>query len=138
MVKVIYTADVRTSTEGGYGVPVIEIHHIERHVHGNGIAIKVWGEMKIAAKERVFARELGLNTLQVLLLTTETGAHALFHPQKYVYNKGQNDNYASIDILGPSAAPYEYTANARVQAQEVPSTLPDDGSVWLNFMALGE
>lgn len=140
MVKVIYTADYRTASQStaAYGVPIVEIHHIERHVHGNGIAIKVWGEMKIAAKERVYAREMGLNTLQVLLLTTETGMHGLIHPQKYIYNKGQLDNYASIDILGPSAAPYEYYAAGRRQAQEVPSTLPVNGSIWLNFHALGE
>jgi len=137
MVEVIRTWETRTETEAGYGVPLIHIHLVERHVHGNAIAIKVWGEMKIAAKERVFARELKLNTIQVLLLTVESGDHYPFTPIKWIYNKGEYDNYASIDILGPYQA-YQYEANARSSQMNAPSTLPHDGSIWLNFMALGE
>ena len=106
--------------------PQVQIHHIERYVHGNGIAVKVWGEMKIAAKEIVYAREMKLNTIQVLLLTTLTGTHTLYHPQKWVYNKGEYDNYASIDIFDDAGS--EITAGSG----------PEDGSVWLDFMALGE
>ena len=106
--------------------PRVEIHHIERHVHGNGVVVKVWGEMKIAAKEYVYARELGLNTVQVLLLTPDTGVHTLYHPQTYIYNKGEYDNYASVDIFDDSGT--EITAGNG----------PEDGSIWLNFMALGE
>lgn len=108
--------------------PLIHIHFIERAVHGNGIAIKVYGEMKIAAKEYVYARELKLNTIEVLLLTTETGVHRLLHPQKWVYNKGSYDNYASVDIFDDAGN--EITAGH--------ANAPSDGSVWLNFMALGE
>jgi len=119
--------------------PLIHIHFIERVVHGNGIAIKVWGEMKIAAKEYVYARELKLNTIQVLQLTPETGAHYPFHVQKYIYHKGEYDNYASVDIFAFDYA-YEMRAGDQGRGTQVsaPSTLPSDGSIWLNFVALGE
>lgn len=108
--------------------PLIHIHYIERTVHGNGIAIKVYGEMKIAAGEYVYARELKLNTLQVLLLTPELDTNNTigYMAQKYVHNKGELDNYASIDI---------YADDGTWQA---PGTGPTDGSIWLNFLALGE
>ena len=106
--------------------PRIDIHFVERSIHGNGLAVKVWGEMKVAAKEKVYARELGLKTIEVLLLTTETGSHTPYHPQKWIYNKGELDNYASIDIFDDAGT--EITAGKG----------PDDGSVWLNFCALGE
>lgn len=125
MVQVIAGNRGGGGTATGSG-PIVHIHHIERHVHGNGIAIKVWGEMKIAAKEYVYARELKLNTIQVLLLTAETGRHTLYHPQKWVNNKGELDNYASIDIFNDAGT--EITRGVG----------PADGSVWLDFMALGE
>jgi hypothetical protein len=117
--------------------PLIHIHYIERTVHGNGIAIKVYGEMKIAAKEYVYARELKLNTIEVLLLTPMTGDHHLYTVQKYVYNKGEYDNYASVDIF--SAAGYEMLAGAgRAVSVDAASSLPEDGSIWLDFIVLGE
>jgi hypothetical protein len=117
--------------------PLIHIHYIERTVHGNGIAIKVYGEMKVAAKEYVYARELKLNTIEVLLLTPMTGDHHLYHVQKYVYNKGEYDNYASVDIF--SAEAYEMIASGRSQSSiSAASSLPEDGSIWLDFIALGE
>jgi len=107
--------------------PLIHIHYIERVVHGNGIAIKVYGEMKIAAKEYVYARELKLNTLQVLLLTPETGTHAHgYIAHNYIHHKGEYDNYASIDVFDDTGT--EVTAGAG----------PSDGSIWLNFIAIGE
>lgn len=125
MVQVIAGNRGGGGTATGSG-PIVHIHFIERTVHGNGIAVKVWGEMKIAAKEYVYARELKLNTIEVLLLTTETGAHTLYHAQKYIHNKGELDNYASVDIFNDAGT--EITAGVG----------PADGSVWLNFMALGE
>ena len=116
--------------------PLIHIHFIERVVHGNGIAIKVWGEMKIAAKEYVYARELKLNTIEGLLLTPLTGDHHLYTAQTYIYNKGEYDNYASVDIW--SATGYEMVASGRVGEISAASSLPEDGSIWLNFVALGE
>lgn len=137
MVEVIHrlraTGDIGA---GKYG-PLIHIHDVERHVFGNGIVVKVWGEMKIAAKEVVYARELKLNTIQVLLLTGESSHHYPFTAMKWIYRKGEYDNYASIDIFGPSTA-YQYEANAKSSELTAPSTLPHDGSIWLNFMALGE
>lgn len=118
--------------------PLIHIHSVERTIHGNGISIKVYGEMKIAAKEIVYARELKLNTLQVLLLTPETGAHYPFHVQKYIYHKGELDNYASVDIFSFDTG-YEMPSGTRqLTGITHPSALPSDGSLWLNFIALGE
>jgi hypothetical protein len=118
--------------------PLIHIHFVERAIHGNGIAIKVYGEMKIAAKEIVYARELKLNTLQVLVLTPETGVHYPFHAQKYIYHKGELDNYASVDIFAWDNY-YEMLAGEnRGQSGSAPSHLPSDGSLWLDFIALGE
>jgi len=108
--------------------PLIHIHYIERTVHGNGIAVKVYGEMKIAAKEIVYARELQLNTIEVLHLTPHTGVHRGYIPQKWIYNKGEYDNYASIDIFDDAGN--EITAGH--------ANAPEDGSIWLDFIALGE
>jgi len=111
--------------------PLIHIHYIERVVHGQGIALKVYGEMKIAAKEVVYARELKLNTIQTLHLTPETGVHRPYIAQKWIYNKGELDNYASIDVFTVEAGTeYEVTAGH--------TYAPEDGSIWLNFIALGE
>jgi len=108
--------------------PLIHIHHIERHAGPLGVAIKVFGEMKIAAKEYVYARELKLNTIQVLQLTAHTGVHRLYNPQKWIYNKGEYDNYASIDVFDDAGN--EITAGH--------AYAPEDGSIWLDFIALGE
>jgi len=91
--------------------PLIHIHYIERTVRGSGIAIKVYGEMKIGAKEYVYARELKLNTIEVLVLTPETGDHHLYSVNKYIHNKGEYDNYASVDIY--SAAAYQMDPTGR-------------------------
>jgi len=115
--------------EGTYKTcPLIHIHHIERVVHGNGVAIKVYGEMKIAAGEYVYARELKLNTLEVLVLTPEVEKNNStgYIVQKHVYHKGEYDNYASIDI---------YDHDGTFQS---PGRGPVDGSIWLDFIALGE
>lgn len=138
MVEVIQGTELEHLPYGG-GHPLVHVHFVERFVHGNGIAIKIYGEMKIAAKEVVFARELKLNTIQVLLLTPKTGAHYPFHAQKYVYHEGEYGNFASIDIF---AWDYAYEMRAGVNenrgAISAPTSLPSDGSIWLDFMALGE
>jgi len=109
--------------------PLVHIHYIERTVHGNGIAIKVYGEMKIGAGEFVYARELKLNTIEVLLLTPFDGNQTKgYHAEKWVHNKGEYDNYASIDI-------WDETGNRVIPGSAYAS---EDGSVWLDFMALGE
>ena len=106
--------------------PLVKIYYVERPVQGSGIAVKVYGELKIAAKEIVYARELKLNTIKWMSLTTHSGAHTPYHAQKYIYNVGEYDNYASIDIFDNDGT--EITAGKG----------PDDGSVWLDFEALGE
>lgn len=112
----------------GGGMPQVQIHFDHRDVGGNGIAVRVYGEMKIACYERVWARELGLKTLQVLVLTPELGFNdgIGYMAQKYVYHKGEYDNYASIDIYDDAS-----------EAQSA-GVAPVDGSIWLDFIALGE
>jgi len=127
MVQVIHRA--RVSGDIGYpGMsPLIHIHHVERNVFGNGIALHVYGEMRIAAKEAVYARELKLNTIQTMTLTAETGTHTSFNVQKYIHAKGEYDNYASVDIF-----------NTATDAEVTAGSGPDEGSVWVDFEALGE
>jgi len=141
MVEVIRTTSGARLDRGfpaaSRGAPLIHIHDVERNVFGNAIVVKVWGQMKIAAKEIVFARELKLNTLQILLLTVDSGIHWPWSANKWVYHKGEFDNYASIDIVSPRTA-FQYEAGTYSNIPVVPSTLPADGSIWLNFMALGE
>lgn len=118
------------SVSGGSGTPQIQIHFIERNVFGNGIGIRVYGEMKIASGEFVWAREMKLNTVQVLLLTPEPprpmGAHSGFIASKHIWHKGEYNNYASIMIILDDGT------------WEGPGVAPQDGSLWLDFEALGE
>lgn len=108
--------------------PQIQVHFEHRDIGGNGIAVKVYGEMKIAAGERVWARELGLKTLQVMILTPEINLNngLGYMAQKYISFKGRFNNFASIDI-------YDDASN-----WQSPGTGPVDGSLWLDFFALGE
>jgi len=46
---------------------------------------------------------------------------------KWIYNKGEYDNYASIDVF--DHAGNEITAGS--------AYAPEDGSIWLDFEALG-
>jgi len=111
------------------GTPEIHVHFIERNVFGNGIGIRVYGELKIASGEIVYARELKLNCLQVLVLTPEYSRQPtvqVYTPVKWIYHKSEFDNWASIDI-------YEAT-----DGWESRGNLPSDGSIWLDFVALGE
>ena len=107
--------------------PLVQIHGVERWVHGNGIQIHVWGEMLIAAKEMVYAREMKLNTIKVLLLTPEGADHQPVIAKKWIYSKGAYDNYASIDLFDDTGAEL-YPGRGR----------DPTGSVWLNFEAKGE
>ena len=129
-------ASFNPGTPSTRGTPLIHVHYVRRDVHGNGIGIKIYGEIKIAPKEVVWARELKLNTIQVLSLTIEQGTHYMFTPSKYIHAKGQYENYASIDIFGITAA-REMHIDGQVTLS-LPATLPYDGSIWLNFIALGE
>jgi hypothetical protein len=84
--------------------------------------------MKIAAGERVWARELGLKTLQVLVLTPELNLNngLGYMAQKYISFKGRFNNFASIDIYDDASV------------WQSPGVGPVDGSIWLDFFALGE
>ena len=114
------------------GVPLIHIHSVERHVHGNCIKLMVHGEIKIAAGEIVYARELKLNTLEVLKLTPEvirgeTDGTTPYVVNKYIHHKGEYDNFASIDIYDSTDGSWQYGGQG-----------PTDGSIWLDFDAKGE
>jgi len=137
MVEVIIGTLADHANYGG-GQPRIEIDHIARDIHGNGIAIRVYGQMKIAAKEVVFAHEFKLNTLEVLTLTVEQGTHNIYVPSKWIYHKGEYDNYASIDVFCIDSGGYEMLAASKIATPSIPETLPDNGSIWLNFIAVGE
>lgn len=108
--------------------PLIYIHYVERTVQGSGIAIKVYGDMKIAAGEVVYARELKLNTIETLVLTPFTGVHTGYVAQKWIYLPGAYDNYASIDVFDVDG--HRITPGSQYA--------PEDGSIWLNFIAQGE
>lgn len=109
--------------------PRVDIHFVEREIAGKGIAIKVFGDLKIAAHEFVYAYEFGLNTINVLLLTVEAGDHVGYMVQKYIATKGTFNNYASVDVFDNAGT--HITAGSRLG----PAL---DGSIWLNFMAIGE
>lgn len=112
----------------GGGMPQVQVHFEHRDVGGNGIAVRVYGEIKMASRERIWAYELGLKTLQVLLLTPEVNFNdgIGYMAQKYIHHKGQYDNYASIGIFDDASE--EQTAGVA----------PIDGSIWLDFEAIGE
>jgi hypothetical protein len=139
----IYQANALDHVLYGGGNPLIHIHSIRREVFGNEISLWVAGEMRIAAKEVVFAKELKLNSIQVLVLTPEAANHVPYIVNKWIYRKGQYDNYASIDIFAPTAG-YELRSNNGQRTQvptptiDASSQLPYDGSLWLNFVAVGD
>uniref|UniRef100_A0A6M3M1M1 Uncharacterized protein n=1 Tax=viral metagenome TaxID=1070528 RepID=A0A6M3M1M1_9ZZZZ len=116
--------------------PRLEIQVQERYVRGESVHVKVYGEMKIGAKERIYARDLGLRTLQLLMLQPEHGTHNPYTTGVWIYRKGELDNYASVDIF--SMAGYEMISTGRVGSLSAATTLPYDGSLWLGFIALGE
>ena len=115
--------------------PRLEIQVQDRVVKGESVFVRVYGEMKIGAKERIYARDLGLRTLQLLMLQPEHGTHNPYTTGVWIYRKGELDNYASIDIFSMDG--YEMYLNAQVTVSAA-TTLPYDGSLWLGFIALGE
>jgi len=123
-----YRHGTTTADTGVGAAPLIHIHTVRRNVHGNSIHIVVEGEMKIACPCYVYARELKLKTLQVLVLTPELNLNngLGYMAQKFIYHKGELDNYASIDVYDDAST------------WQVPATGPVDGSIWLDFIAKGE
>ena len=115
--------------------PRLEIQVQERVVAGEHVFVRVYGEMKIGAKERIYARDLGLRTLQLLMLQPEHGTHNPYTTGVWIYRKGELDNYASVDIFSMDG--YEMYLNAQVTVSAA-TALPSDGSLWLGFIALGE
>jgi len=115
--------------------PRFEIQVQERVVAGEHVFVRVYGEMKIAAKEQVYARDLGLRTIQLLVLQPEHSTHNPYTTGVWIYRKGELDNYASVDIFSMDG--YEMNPDGRVSVSAA-TALPDDGSLWLGFIALGE
>jgi len=114
----------------GQGTPTIHVHHVERYIHGNGVCLKSYGEILIASGEFVWAHELKMNTIQVLLLTPEPGRNTGqgYMAQVSIWHKGEYDNYASIDI-------YDHNGNWINPGR---TAGPTNGSIWLDYEALGE
>ncbi len=111
------------------GTPLIHIHRVIRDNFGNGVGVRVVGEMLIAAGEIVYASELKLNSLETLQLTPEYSRQPtvqVYTPVKWIYRKGEYGNWASIDI-------YEAT-----DGWEAAGNLPSEGSIWLDFIADGD
>ena len=126
MPEVIITrgSDHTGSSQGG-GNPLIHIYKIERIVQGSGVYGTVYGNMKIAGGERIWAHELKANSIEVLTLTPELNlknAHG-YMAQKYINHPGEFNNYASIDIYDDAAT------------WQSAGTGPVDGSIWLDFVA---
>lgn len=128
MPKVMLVLPTDHITPGRGACPQIQVWYEERSVTGSGIAVKVYGEMKVAAGERIWAKELGLKTLTVLNLTSEInrGLANGYIPEKYIFQKGAYNNYASIDVFSDAGT------------WQGPGTGPIDGSIWLDFIAVGE
>jgi len=116
--------------------PRLEIQVKERFVSGESVHVKVYGEMKLGAKEVIYARDLGLRTMQLLMLQPEHGTHNAYTTGVWIHNKGELDNYASVDTF--SMASYELLSSGRSSSLEAATSLPYDGSLWLGFIALGE
>lgn len=109
----IYQANALDHVLYGGGNPLIHIHSIRREVFGNEISLWVAGEIRIAAKEVVFAKELKLNSIEVLVLTPEAANHVPYIVNKWIYRKGLYDNYASIDIFAPTAGFRHHTVRSQ-------------------------
>lgn len=106
----------------------VNIHYIERTVHGNGIGIKVYGELLTYGDRMIKAHELKLNTLEELQLTP-MGSDQAYAANKYILDKGLYGNEASIHVYDESNNPIDGSTGIGPEAE---------GSIWLDFEALGE
>lgn len=104
----------------------VAIHYVERTVHGNGIGIKVYGELLTYGDKIVYAYELKLNTLEELQLTP-MGSDQWYIANKYIVDKGEYGNYASIHVYDTGGAIDDQNPGPEAE-----------GSIWLDFEALGE
>ena len=95
----------------------VDVHFEDRPIHGNGVAVRTYGELKISHGQIVYAYDLKQKSIQVLQLTAET--HNPYFPTKWVSDKGKIPNKATIYIWDATTGD------------------PYVGSVWLNFEAIG-
>ena len=92
-------------------------------------AVMVWGEALLAAQEVIRSQDLDLKTIKNIILTVETGKYTIDPHSgqrdtipwatQYIWKRGEPDNEATIYLWDDTST--EHT-----------------GSVWLNFLALGE
>ena len=86
--------------------------------------IEVWGEIECGSPALVNARDLRLKSIQNIILTADAStllnAPRFVNVSKQVFNKGQKRNNASIYIY------------------DIGGTAELSGSVYLNFLAMGE
>jgi hypothetical protein len=93
-------------------------------------AVVVWGEALLKSQEVIKAEDLDLITIKNLVLTPVTGKYAIDPhaegsrdtipwPTKYIWKKGEPMNEATVYLWDDTSTEH-------------------DGSVWLNFIALGE
>jgi hypothetical protein len=79
---------------------------------------EVWGNVRIAHGERIWARNIGLKSIDSLLLTPEGGSVDAYFATKWVWYPKRPSNYASIHI-------FDHDGSAH------------SGSVDVNFYAIG-
>ena len=92
-------------------------------------AVVVWGDVLITSQEVIRAQDLDLITIKNLMLLPVTGKYTIDPhsgerdtipwPTKYIYEKGEPMNEATVYLWDDTSTEH-------------------DGSVWLNFIALGE
>ena len=60
---------------------------------------EVWGTVTIAHMERIWARDVGLKSIDSVILTPEGGSRDAYFCTKWVYFPKRPSNYASIHIF---------------------------------------
>ena len=78
---------------------------------------EVWGEISVSSGDIIHSYDIGLKSIINILFTPESNTGVIV--TKYIMNKGQNDNYASVWIWDDRSTPHT-------------------GSLWLNFYAIGK
>lgn len=92
-------------------------------------AVEVWGKVLLSSQEVIRSQDLDLKTIKNLLLTPVSGKYTIDPhsevrdtipwPTKYIWKPGEPNNEATVYLWDDTST--EHT-----------------GSVWLNFLVLGE
>jgi len=109
-------------------MPEFEIQ-FEWHPERGKEAVMVWGEVLMASQEVIVSRDICLKTIKNVLLMPKTGKYTIDPHSgqrdtipwvtKYIWKEGEPDNEATVYLWDDTST--EHT-----------------GSVWLDFLALGE